>query len=94
VASRVFLGTGAQDVLRTLHPKTKKAIRAALRVLKENWPQAPGLDLIRMRADPTSPPVFRLRVGDWRIVLRGRGADLEAISVFHREEGYGWMERE
>ncbi|HLE47393.1 MAG TPA: hypothetical protein VI818_03775, partial [Candidatus Thermoplasmatota archaeon] len=73
MASRMFLGTSAQDVLQTLHPQAKKAIRAPLRVLKENWPQAPGLDLIRMRADPAAPPVFRLRVGDWRIVLRGRG---------------------
>ena len=91
---RIYLGTRAQAVLRNLHPQTKKAIRAALRVLKENWPKAPGLDLVRMRSDPAAPPIFRLRVGDWRIVLRGRGPDLEAIRVFHREQGYGWMERE
>lgn len=90
----MFLGTAAQSVLRHLHPKTKKAIRAAFRVLKDHWPEAPGLDVVRMRSDPSAPPVFRLRVGDWRIVLRGRGPDLEAIRVFHREEGYGWMERE
>lgn len=93
MATRLLLGSEAQAVLRNLHPLAKKALRAALRKLKQEWPSPRGLDVSELRSDPTTVPAFRLRVGDWRVVFRARGPDLEVVRVFHRREGYGWMER-
>lgn len=93
MSTRLYLGSEAQAALRTLHPQAKKSIRDSLRKLKERWPTPTGLDVTRLRSDPSTLPVFRLRVGDWRIVFRARGENLEVVRVFHRREGYGWMER-
>ncbi len=37
--------------------------------------------------------VYRLRVGDWRAAFLLRARAVEVIRVFHRSEGYGWLER-
>jgi hypothetical protein len=34
-----------------------------------------------------------VRVGNWRIVFRAHGDRLEVIRIFHRREGYGWLDR-
>lgn len=91
--THVFLSTIVQATLRHFHPEAKKSLKAALRELKKQWPTLQGMDLIRLRSNPEQPAAFRLRVGDWRIVFRARSRDLEVLRVFHREEGYGWLER-
>jgi mRNA-degrading endonuclease RelE of RelBE toxin-antitoxin system len=94
VPNRLLLSSDAQTVLRTLHPETKRAVRAQLQALKETWPSPRELDVKRLDSEPDRPPLFRLRIGDWRVVFRARADVLEALKVFHRRDGYGWMERE
>lgn len=68
-------------------------MREALQELKATWPKPQGVDVAQLVLDAPGWPVFRLRVGDWRVVFRARGEDLEVVRVFHRREGYGWLER-
>lgn len=93
MATRLLLGAEAQAILRNLPPATKARLRKALHELKATWPRPRKLDVAQLVLSAPQPPVFRLRVGDWRVVFRARGRDLEVVRVFHRREGYGWLER-
>jgi mRNA-degrading endonuclease RelE of RelBE toxin-antitoxin system len=54
-------------------------------------PGGGGLDIKRLRTGEDS--WFRLRVGDWRAVYRLQPASVDVLRVFHRSEGYEWIER-
>ena len=36
---------------------------------------------------------FRVRVGTYRFVSTRQGQAQRVVKVFHRSEGYGWLER-
>ena len=92
---RVQLEAVARDTLRYLPPDTKKRIRAALLALADDpLGLTSSIDVKRL-ARPTKdgPDILRARLGDWRIVYAPRERELLVLNVFHRSEGYGWLER-
>lgn len=90
---RVLLGSGAQQALRSAPPEAKKKLKAALHRLKAEGPAAKSLDVRLLRQALGAAPVFRLKVGTWRIAFRLHGKDLQVVRVFPRRDGYGWLER-
>lgn len=86
--------TYAADILRVLPPPVKRSIRAALReLLKDPTGTTTGLDVKALLASEPGPPAYRLRVGDWRIAFEIRAREIRVIRIFHRREGYAWLER-
>jgi hypothetical protein len=77
--------------LRAMAPKPRTEIRKALRLLSEDPSgRSVGLDVKQLDLGE-GPPVYRLRVGDWRAAFMvGRGV-LRVLRVFHRSEGYDWV---
>jgi mRNA-degrading endonuclease RelE of RelBE toxin-antitoxin system len=88
---QVFLSTRAKAALRFAPPASKKALRSALQRLERTGPR--GLDIKELKQAEPAAPVFRLKVGTWRVAFIIRGKDIEVLHVFPRREGYGWMER-
>lgn len=91
---RVVLLRGPLETLRSLAPETKRRLKKAILSL----PQDPvgerrRLDIKKLIAHDEPRPIYRLRVGDWRAVYRIVESRIEVVRVFHRSEGYGWMER-
>lgn len=83
----------AAAVLQRLAPDPKKRIRHALRALADDpSPAHAELDIKRLATDEKEPVVYRLRVGEWRVVFAVRGSTVYVNRIFHRSEGYGWME--
>lgn len=91
---RVRLDPDAADVLRTLAPHPKKRIRDGLRTLAED-PRGTTTDhdIKELTTQASGPPAFRLSVGDWRVAFLVRDDEILVIHIFHRRDGYGWMER-
>ncbi len=84
----------AAPVLRRLPPPTKRRIREGLRALtRDPYGIEARLDVRELDLDRKEPRVFRLRVGDWRIAYAVRARDAFVVRIFHRSEGYGWLER-
>lgn len=80
----------AAPILRTMPPGTKRKIRAALRLLVEDPSGTTNrLDIRRLDTEP-GQPMYRLRVGDWRIAFTP-DRDIVVLRIFHRSEGYGWL---
>ncbi|MCA1818853.1 MAG: type II toxin-antitoxin system RelE/ParE family toxin [Halobacteriales archaeon] len=91
---RVRVGSVAQADLRALPGPTRKRLKAALEQVREDPVGLKGLlDVRRLQTSGLQSSLYRLRIGQWRIVYRFRGNDAEVIRVFHRSEGYSWMER-
>jgi mRNA-degrading endonuclease RelE of RelBE toxin-antitoxin system len=83
VAKRVTWSTEARADLREIDRETALRLLKSLdRYLKTgagNVKQLEGFD----------PPVFRFRVGAWRVIYRKRGEDaIEVVRVRNRREAY------
>lgn len=86
---RVGLTDEAKAQLRTLAPIPKRSVREQLRAMEQD-PYGP--DTIPMKSDR---PLFRVRVGDYRILFRPRPG-IREITVFRirpRETAYEGLER-
>ena len=82
---------GSRDYLRTLAPRPRRDLRAALRLIDED-PRHPKLELRLLRVKG-SRRVFRTRVGDYRIVFVPGAGQTFILRILHRSEGYAWLER-
>ncbi len=83
---------GCVAFLQTLAPEPKRAVRAALDVLDRD-PRPRGLDWKRLETSTAKHLLYRLRVGDYRVAYLLRGKETRVVHIFHRREGYRWMER-
>lgn len=83
----------AKAILPTMPPTARKRMRAALAELPgDPSGTTTGLDVKRLKTDD-GPPIFRLRVGDWRAAFIVRERSVDVVRIFHRGEGYGWLDR-
>lgn len=83
----------AKAILSTMPPTPRKRMRAALASLPEDPSgTSAGLDVKQLRT-ADDPLIFRLRVGDWRAAFIVRDRTVDVVRVFHRGEGYGWLDR-
>lgn len=84
----------AAPVLTRLPPVPKKRIRKALRTLREDpTGLTTGLKVKRLDREPTVREAYRLRIGEWRLAFVVEGEDLYVLKIFHRDEGYDWLEQ-
>jgi mRNA interferase RelE/StbE len=88
---KVLLDPGhAAPALQRLPPGTKRRLKSALRALGQDPSGISNrLDVKRLDAEP-GQPIYRLRVGDWRIAFT-IDRDVVVLRIFHRREGYGWL---
>jgi mRNA-degrading endonuclease RelE of RelBE toxin-antitoxin system len=80
----------AAPALQALPPELKRRLRAALRLLaKDPSGLTSKMDVRRLDTEP-GQPMYRLRVGDWRVAFTVDQA-VVVLRIFHRTEGYGWL---
>lgn len=80
----------AAPVVRSMSPAPKKRIRKALEEIGADPMNRNGkLDFKRLDSSPGAP-IFRVRVGDWRIAYT-IDTDVVVLRIFHRRDGYGWL---
>ena len=80
----------AAQTFRALSPAVKRRLKKALRMLAEDPSgNTNRLDVKRLDSD-AGQPMYRLRVGDWRIAFAVDEA-VVVLRIFHRRDGYGWL---
>jgi mRNA-degrading endonuclease RelE of RelBE toxin-antitoxin system len=80
--------------LRSLAPETKRRIKRAILALPDDpVGEQRRFDIKRLIGHADDRPIYRLRVGEWRVIYRIHESRIEIVRVFPRSEGYGWMER-
>ncbi len=90
---KVRFDPAAAAALAQMPPVPRRRMKAALAQLtKDASGRSAKLDVKRL--DSKAPfGAYRLAVGEWRAGWFVRGDTLEVVRVFHRSEGYGWLER-
>ncbi|TNC13604.1 type II toxin-antitoxin system RelE/ParE family toxin [Methylobacterium terricola] len=77
----------SKGALRTLSPMPTN-VSALIRAKVEQYASAPQAQANNVRALKGEPGVFRLRVGDWRVLFTEDGVVLAVIRVAPRSSAY------
>ncbi len=79
--------TYSKDALRTLG-RIPSNISALIRAKVEQYAADPAAQANNVKALKGEPGVFRLRVGDWRVLFNEQGEVIAVMKVAPRGEAY------
>ena len=89
---RVLLSQTAISQLSLLNAKQKKRVKDALANLEEDpFRRRSGSDIKKLLT-PDEPPLFRLRIGDYRAIYFVANYEVKVTEIIHRSKGYRWLE--
>ena len=87
MARPVLLSTPAQKQWGRIDTTAKSRIRKALDRLASGG----RVDVQRLLGVKGHEDLFRLRVGDYRVVYREDPDAIRVVQIFHRSQGYEWL---
>ena len=88
---RILLSQTAVSQLELLESKEKKRVKEALFGLEEDpFRNRPRADIKKLR-HPSEPPLFRLRIGDYRAIYFVISNEVRVTEIIHRSKGYDWL---
>ena len=88
---RVLLSATAVSQLSLLDEKHALRIKNALQNLESNpFQSRSGADIRRLKVS-TDPPLFRLRIGDYRAIYFVIEKEIRVTEIIHRSKGYKWL---
>ena len=89
---RVLLSQTAISQLSLLNTKQKKRVKAALANLEDDpFRRRSGSDIKKLMT-PDEPPLFRIRIGDYRAIYFVSDSEVKVTEIIHRSKGYRWLE--
>ena len=89
---RVLLSQTVISQLSLLNPKQMKRVKDALANLEdEPFRRRSGSDIKKL-VTPDEPPLYRLRIGDYRAIYFVADHEVKVTEIIHRSKGYRWLE--
>ncbi len=89
---RILLSQTAVSQLSLLNSKQKKRVKGALLKLEDvPFRRRSGVDIKKL-VTPDEPPLFRLRIGDYRAIYFVLNDEVRVTEIIHRSKGYKWLE--
>ena len=89
---RVLLSQTTVSQLSLLDAKQKKRVKDALTNLEDDpFRKRSGSDIKKL-VTPDEPPLYRLRIGDYRAIYFVTNHDVKITEIIHRSKGYKWLE--
>lgn len=88
----VRLDESAALALRHAPPAVRRRLRDGLRRLQERpVPVGTRSAARRLHREEHQRALYRLRVGDWRIIYGVEDRRVDVLQIMHRSKGYGWL---
>ena len=88
----VFLSQTAVSQMSLLNEKQKKRVKDALAHLEDDpFRKRSGSDIKKL-VTPDEPPLFRLRIGNYRAIYFVIDRDVRITEIIHRSKGYIWLD--
>jgi len=84
------LSKSAVATLNSFEEKTREKIKFSLKQLELD-PFQSSLDVKKVISNK-EPPVFRIRIGDYRATYSIIDAKIMISKIFHRKKGYKWLD--
>ncbi len=89
---RILLSRTAVSQLGMLDAKEVNRVKEALRNLQEDlFRRRPGADIKKL-ITPDEPPLFRLRIGNYRALYFVLEQEIRVTEITHRTKGHKWLE--
>jgi mRNA interferase RelE/StbE len=89
---KILLSQTAVSQLSLLNSKQKTRVEDTLRGLEESpFRKRSGVDIKKL-VTPDDPPLFRLRIGDYRAIYFVTDHEVKVTEIIHRSKGYRWLE--
>ena len=89
---RVLLSRTAVAQLGLLDIKQKNRIKSNLEQLEDDpFRRRSGADIKKL-ITRDEPPLYRLRIGDYRAIYFVLDHDVRVTEIIHRSKGYKWLE--
>jgi len=83
----VLLSTPAQKQFASLEGEAQRRIRKGL----ERLATGGRADVRKLVGIKGREDLFRLRVGDYRVVFRAEPDAIRVVQILHRSKGYDWL---
>ncbi|MGV9168446.1 MAG: type II toxin-antitoxin system RelE family toxin [Promethearchaeia archaeon] len=88
---KVLLSETAVAQLDLLESKQKNRVKEPLRTLEEDpFRNRPRTDIKKLRY-PSDPPLFRLRIGNYRAIYFVVKNEVKVTEIIHQSKGYDWL---
>ncbi len=84
----VLIHEAADKVLKKLDQKTQARIKQRLKLLAQN-PYSAQIDVVKLKIGGNGPDLFRLRVGDFRVIYSIHQNQILITDIKRREQAYG-----
>ena len=89
---RILLSQTAVSQLSLLNSKQKKRVKDALLKLEDDpFRRRSGVDIKKL-VTPDEPPLFRLRIGDYRAIYFVLEGEERVTEIIYRSKGYKWLD--
>ncbi len=89
---RILLSQTAVSQLSLLNSRQKKRVKDALLKLEDNpFRRRSGVDIKKL-VTQDDPPLFRLRIGDYRAIYFVLNDEVRITEIIHRSKGYKWLD--
>jgi mRNA-degrading endonuclease RelE of RelBE toxin-antitoxin system len=87
----VFLSKTAVSQLNSLEKKLKDRVKNALKNLENSlFLSRSGADIKKL-VYKSDPPLYRLRIGDYRVIFFVVDQQVKVTEIFPRKKGYKWL---
>ena len=89
---KVLISETAVKQITRLEKATGKRIKRCLSTLKEDpFKRRPGADIKKLKGF-NNPSLYRLRVGNYRIIYTVNKTAVKITEIFRRGKGYAWLD--
>ena len=89
---RILLSQTAVSQLGLLSSKQMNRIKKGLKQLEDDpFQKRSGADIKKL-VTPSDPPLFRLRIGNYRAIYFVVEQEVRVTEIIHRSKGYKWSE--
>ena len=89
---RVLLSQTAVSQLSLLETKQKERVKDTLAHLEDDPFRRRSSSDIKKLVTPNEPPLFRLRIGDYRAIYFVIDNEIRVTEIIHRSKGYKWLD--
>lgn len=89
---KILISESARDFFYSLEEKWQNRLKKSFRSLKENpFKKRSGADIKKLKGS-FNPAIYRMRVGDYRIIYVILEKEIKITSIIQRGKGYKWLD--
>jgi len=88
----IKLHPDAVKFLAGMDPETKERLKSGMKSLEiDPFKSRPRSDIKKLKGTKKRDELYRLRVGDYRVIYAVEESTIYVLEVIPREKGYDWL---